>query len=105
VARGLFREADVEALHAAMAAELAAAGAHIDDIRYCPFHEEAALPAYRRASDWRKPEPGMILDLMRRWELDPDLCVLVGDQPSDIEAAGQQASWDIYFPAAILLPS
>jgi D-glycero-D-manno-heptose 1,7-bisphosphate phosphatase len=87
VARGHYDEAAVGALHAWMTDEIRRHGGTIDDIRYCPFHEEAALPAYRRASDWRKPEPGMILDLMRRWELDPDLCVLVGDQPSDIEAA------------------
>jgi D-glycero-D-manno-heptose 1,7-bisphosphate phosphatase len=29
----------------------------------------------------------MILDLIRRWELDPARCILVGDQPSDIAAA------------------
>lgn len=87
VARGHYDEAAVDSLHAWMSDEIRRHGGTIDDIRYCPFHEEAALPAYRRASDWRKPEPGMILDLMRKWELDPDFCVLVGDQPRDIEAA------------------
>jgi D,D-heptose 1,7-bisphosphate phosphatase len=87
VARGHYDEAAVGSLHAWMTDEIRRHGGTIDDIRYCPFHEEAVVPAYRRASDWRKPEPGMILDLMRRWELDPALCVLVGDQPRDIEAA------------------
>jgi D,D-heptose 1,7-bisphosphate phosphatase len=87
VARGHYDEAAVVALHDWMSDEARRAGGTVDDIRYCPFHEEAVVPAYRRASDWRKPEPGMILDLMRRWELDPARCVLVGDQPRDIEAA------------------
>ncbi|HST74302.1 MAG TPA: HAD-IIIA family hydrolase [Acetobacteraceae bacterium] len=87
VARGHYDEAAVAALHAWMTDEIRRRGGTIDDIRYCPFHEEAVLPAYRRASDWRKPAPGMILDLMRKWELDPACCVLVGDQPRDIEAA------------------
>jgi D,D-heptose 1,7-bisphosphate phosphatase len=87
VARGHYDEAAVAALHAWMTDEVRRAGGTIDDIRYCPFHEDAFVPAYRRASDWRKPAPGMLLDLMRAWELDPARCVLIGDQPSDMAAA------------------
>ncbi len=87
VARGLYDEAAVLALHAWMADEVRRHGGTIDDIRYCPFHEEAVVPAYRRASDWRKPAPGMILDLIARWELDPARCVMVGDQARDMQAA------------------
>ncbi len=87
VARGHYDEAAVAALHAWMTDEVRRAGGTIDDIRYCPFHEDAVVPAYRRASDWRKPAPGMLLDLIRAWELDPARCVLIGDQPSDMAAA------------------
>jgi D,D-heptose 1,7-bisphosphate phosphatase len=87
VARGHYDEAAVAALHAWMTDEARRAGGTIDDIRYCPFHEEATVPAYRRASDWRKPAPGMLLDLMRAWEVDPARCVLIGDQESDVAAA------------------
>ena len=45
------------------------------------------MAAYCRASDWRKPAPGMLLDLIDRWELDPARCLLIGDQPTDLEAA------------------
>jgi D,D-heptose 1,7-bisphosphate phosphatase len=87
VARGHYDEAAVAALHAWMTDEVRRAGGTIDDIRYCPFHEDGIVPAYRRASDWRKPAPGMLLDLIRAWELDPARCVLIGDQPSDMAAA------------------
>jgi len=87
VARGLYDEAAVQALHRWMLDDVLQSGGTIDDIRYCPFHPEAAMPNYRRSSFWRKPAPGMILDLLRAWELDPSRCVLVGDQATDMEAA------------------
>jgi D,D-heptose 1,7-bisphosphate phosphatase len=87
IARGHYDEAAVAALHAWMTDEARRAGGTIDDIRFCPFHEDATLPAYRRVSDWRKPAPGMLLDLMRAWELDPGHCVMIGDQESDMAAA------------------
>ena len=87
IARGLYDEAALEALHGWMADTIRAAGGTVDDLRYCPFHEDATVPRYRHASPWRKPAPGMILDLIERWSLDPGQCVLIGDQPTGMQAA------------------
>jgi D-glycero-D-manno-heptose 1,7-bisphosphate phosphatase len=87
VARGLYDEAAVSALHGWLTDEVRRAGGTIDDIRYCPFHPDGIVPAYSKASDWRKPAPGMLLDLMRGWELDRARCLLIGDQDSDMAAA------------------
>ena len=87
VARGFYTEGDVDALLRWMQGEAMQAGGTIDDARYCPHHPEAPLLEYRRASGWRKPAPGMILDLVRAWQLEPGRCLLVGDQPSDVAAA------------------
>ena len=87
VAHGLFREEDVERLHTHMKARLAGEGAAIDDIRYCPHHPRAKQAHYRKACNWRKPGPGMILDIARHWPVDLARSFLVGDKASDMEAA------------------
>ncbi len=87
VARGFYDEAAVRSLLAWMADRARHAGGTIDDTRYCPYHQAATVDAYRRAHHWRKPQPGMLLDLIRAWELDPRRCLMIGDQPTDMQAA------------------
>ena len=103
VARGLYTEHDVATLHAHIDQELAAAGAHLDAKRYCPYHADAKLKHYRQASDWRKPAPGMLLDLMSEWDVDRDQSHMIGDQPTDIEAGRASGVAAHRFPGGNLL--
>ncbi|WP_201281682.1 HAD-IIIA family hydrolase [Methylosinus sp. Ce-a6] len=87
VAKGKYTEEDVDALHRHMRAELAMIGAYVDDIRYCPYHVDGIVARYAKESDWRKPEPGMILDLLDRWPVAIERSAMIGDKDSDMEAA------------------
>jgi D,D-heptose 1,7-bisphosphate phosphatase len=87
VARGHYDEAAVHALLDWIGDQARITGGTIDDARYCPYHPDATVESYREAHPWRKPLPGMLLDLIERWELDPDKAVMVGDQETDMRAA------------------
>jgi D-glycero-D-manno-heptose 1,7-bisphosphate phosphatase len=86
VARGLFTEDDVKALHDWMREELARDGARIDDIRYCPHHPQGTVDGYIQDHHWRKPAPGMLHDLARHWPVQLEGSFVIGDKASDIEA-------------------
>ncbi len=87
VARGYYGEAEVQALHGWMQAELHRAGAHVDAFEYCPFHPEGSVEAYRRVSDLRKPGPGMLLKIRETWDIDAGRSFMVGDRDIDMQAA------------------
>ena len=87
VARGFFTEDELTTLHDWMCTELAAQGARIDDIRYCPYHPDGSVAGYLRDHHWRKPSPGMIHDLMAHWPVRREGSFVIGDRPTDIEAA------------------
>lgn len=103
VARGLFDEAAVDRLHAIMRADLARDGARIDAFYVCPFHAEAIVAAYRHPDHPdRKPNPGLILKALADWAIDPGRAVLIGDQPSDLEAARRAGIAGALFPGGDL---
>ena len=81
VAKGVYTAADVERVHARMRELLAAGGARVDAVYYCPHHDSVA------PCDCRKPAPGMLLRAIREWNVDPARSVMVGDGSRDIEAA------------------
>lgn len=77
VARGHMSEADVRSTHERLAHLLAAEGAHLDAIYYCP-HEIGRC-------ECRKPAIGMVLQAVRDHpDIDLRRSALVGDADSDV---------------------
>ena len=104
VARGMYGPADVGRFHEAMQAQLTAEGAHVDAFYDCPFHPEAVVDAWRHPDHPdRKPNPGMLLRAMREHAVDRDRSLLIGDKPSDIEAARRAGVEGRLFPGGDLL--
>jgi D-glycero-D-manno-heptose 1,7-bisphosphate phosphatase len=80
VGRGYFPEALVHTVHEFMTQQLAAAGALLDAIYYCP-HTSAD------ACESRKPKPGMLERAAREHALDLKRSFVVGDRSVDIGLA------------------
>jgi D-glycero-D-manno-heptose 1,7-bisphosphate phosphatase len=103
VGRGYYTEDDMHALHARLLQELEQAGGRIDAFYFAPHHPEAALDAYRHPDPPdRKPNPGMILRALAEWPIDRERSILVGDKPSDMEAATRAGIRGLLFPGGDL---
>lgn len=88
VARGLFSEAQMKAFNALVVRRLAAKGAVIGAVYACPFHSEGSVEAWIHPDHPdRKPNPGMLLRAIAEHGIDPARSFMIGDRPSDLEAA------------------
>ncbi|MFZ5760887.1 MAG: D-glycero-alpha-D-manno-heptose-1,7-bisphosphate 7-phosphatase [Thermodesulfobacteriota bacterium] len=87
LARGYFPESLLVAVHAKMAAELAAQQAHVDGLYVCPHHPEAKEERFRLACECRKPKTGLFRQAARELDLDLGRSYVVGDRWSDLKAA------------------
>ncbi len=89
VARGIVTEPVLQEIHDRMEALLADRGARLDRIYYCPFHADGTVERYRRPSDCRKPNPGMLLKASEEMNIDLRRSWCVGDSFSDVEAGAR----------------
>lgn len=87
VARGYFPESAVHDLYAALQKHLAAHGAFLDAMYYCPHHPEAGVGEYLQVCNCRKPRPGLLQQAARDFHLDLTTCALVSDRAVDIDMA------------------
>lgn len=80
ITRGLYSEQILAAIHQKMKTELAKVGGHIDAIFYCPHRPEDNC-------DCRKPKPGLLLQIAKKFHANLKEAVMVGDSLKDIQAA------------------
>jgi D-glycero-D-manno-heptose 1,7-bisphosphate phosphatase len=90
IARGHYDWKGFQSVQAAIAAELARAGGHLDAVLACAYHKDGHNALRIDNHPWRKPNPGMIVTAAQRMGLDLARSWIVGDQVHDL-AAGRAA--------------
>ncbi len=82
LSRGRMTEQDLTDIHDKMLTELRQHGGDIDRIAYCPTYDDN--------DPRRKPNPGMLLELMEYFDVSADETVFIGDYERDMQA-GERA--------------
>lgn len=80
IGRGLFSMTALNAIHTKLRREVAQAGGAIDAIFVCPHGPDEGCGC-------RKPQPGMFMDIARRYDIDLKKIPAVGDSLRDLQAA------------------
>ena len=80
IGRGMIDMSAINAVHAHMHQMLQTQGGRIDAVFFCPHTPEANC-------DCRKPKPGLLLDIGRRYGIDLRHVPMVGDTARDLIAA------------------
>lgn len=86
VARGMITEQELAAIHKRLKTLLANQGAFVDNIYYSPYHPEGTVEKYRKNSNCRKPEPGMLLKASEQMDLELQTSWMIGDSIRDVQA-------------------
>ena len=83
IARGLFDTRTLFAIHDALLRALAQVGGRIDAFFFCPHEAEDRCAC-------RKPQPGMLLEVARRFNVALDDVSMVGDAQRDLRGRGRR---------------
>ena len=86
IGRGYYSENDFINLTTWMKKQFYINGGYIDQVYHCPFHPKYGIGIYRQNSCWRKPEPGMILQAKKDFNIDLEKSILIGDKLTDMQA-------------------
>lgn len=90
VARGMCSMKDVDYIHAKLEDLLGREGAYLNDIFFCPHHQDRGYPdenkEYKIDCDCRKPKPGLIYKAAERYNIDLSQSWIIGDSERDKQA-------------------
>ena len=90
IARGFFTEKEYKSLTKKLLNYLKKKDIDILDIFYCPHHPQGKIKEFSIRCDCRKPNPGMLFNAQRKYDLDLGRSFIIGDKPEDM-LAGKNA--------------
>tara|TARA_B110000037_G_scaffold97725_1_gene114580 strand:- start:3623 stop:4738 length:1116 start_codon:yes stop_codon:yes gene_type:complete len=88
IGRSWMKESDLHKIHNLMKKDMYAYNeSYIDDIYYSPHYYNSKHRIYRQNSKDRKPNSGMLVNAIKKWNIDIEQSIFIGDQETDKLAA------------------
>jgi D-glycero-D-manno-heptose 1,7-bisphosphate phosphatase len=81
LAKGWYTEDELAKMHSHLKQIYKEHGVDIVDFFYCPHH-----PLFTGDCDCRKPKPGLLLQGIAKYNIDPSKSYFIGDRERDVEA-------------------
>ncbi len=78
IERGYYSHETLSAIHDKMLSEIRAGGGDVNQIIYCP--------SYDNTHPWRKPNAGMLTELLNSFNMNANETVFIGDSVRDMQA-------------------
>lgn len=85
IARGYYKEDDVDKLHQYIGDELRNHNAYIDGYYYCPHHPLHGIGDYKINCNCRKPKTGLLEMAIKDFNINANESWMIGDKITDIE--------------------
>ena len=103
VGKQFLTEKKLDFIHNCMKKELFKKNkSYIDDIFYSPYYKYSKLSKYRKYRSDRKPSNGMFLKAIKKWNIDVNASIFIGDKITD-KIAAKKSKVKFYFKKNISL--
>ena len=96
IAKGFFNMDDLAAVNNRLLKIYEDNGIIIDDLYFCPHHENGTVEPYNIKCSCRKPGTGMVLKGAEKFNIDADKSFMIGDKDSDIMLAKNSGLKSLY---------
>lgn len=102
IGKGIINESILNNIHLKMIRNLHKKNAILDDIYFSPYYKYSNQIKYKQNKYDRKPNPGMIIKAIKKWNIDTSSSYFIGDKKTDKQAA-EKANIKFYFKKNISL--
>lgn len=100
IARGEVTINELEKIHQKMETLLGEKGVYLDAVYYCPHHPDKGYkgerPEYKKQCPCRKPNPGMLTEAAKAYNIDLSQSWIIGDGQNDIGAGSSAGCKTVY---------